>query len=103
MPVAAVAGVDLTLERGQILGVVGESGSGKTTLGEALVNLVTPTAGAVFIAGVDVTAMSQHARALLRRRRSDDLPEPVRQPLAARCGSGQLVTEPYEIHRTPSS
>ena len=100
--VAAVAGVDLTLERGQILGVVGESGSGKTTLGEALVNLVTPTAGSVFIAGVDVTAMSQHARALLRRRVQMIFQSPYAS-LSPRMRIGPAVTEPYEIHGTTSS
>ena len=81
--VAAVAGVDLTLERGQILGVVGESGSGKTTLGEALVNLVTPTAGSCSSRASrrdgDEPASSRTAPS----PGSDDLPEPVRQPLAA--------------------
>lgn len=41
-PVRAVDGVDLTVGRGEILGVVGESGSGKTTLVMSLMRLVKP-------------------------------------------------------------
>jgi peptide/nickel transport system ATP-binding protein len=45
--VRAVDGVDLTLRRGEVLGVVGESGSGKTTLGRALLGLAPTTGGRI--------------------------------------------------------
>jgi peptide/nickel transport system ATP-binding protein len=45
--VKAVDGVDLTLHRGEVLGVVGESGSGKTTLGRALLGLAPTTGGTI--------------------------------------------------------
>ncbi len=45
--VKAVDGVNLTLRRGEVLGVVGESGSGKTTLGRALLGLAPTTRGTI--------------------------------------------------------
>jgi peptide/nickel transport system ATP-binding protein len=45
--VQALAGVNLTLELGETLGLVGESGSGKTTLARALLGLIPPDVGSV--------------------------------------------------------
>jgi peptide/nickel transport system ATP-binding protein len=43
--VRALVGVDLTLQRGETLGLVGESGSGKTTLARVLLGLIPPDPG----------------------------------------------------------
>ena len=52
--VKAVDDVDLTIYRGETLGLVGESGSGKTTLSRAILGLQKPTAGKVILLGKDV-------------------------------------------------
>jgi osmoprotectant transport system ATP-binding protein len=52
----ALAGVDLTIARGEFAALVGGSGSGKTTLLKTINRLVTPDAGAVRVGGEDVAA-----------------------------------------------
>jgi peptide/nickel transport system ATP-binding protein len=61
----AVDGVDLTIARGETLGLVGESGCGKSTLGRAIVGLCNPTAGVVRYRGDELSAKRDRAH---RRR-----------------------------------
>lgn len=62
----ALADVDLVVERGEFSALSGPSGSGKTTLLNLLGTLDTPTRGRVFVAGRDVTEMSDAQRSDLR-------------------------------------
>jgi osmoprotectant transport system ATP-binding protein len=61
----AIAGIGLSVARGEFLALVGASGSGKSTLLKTVNRLVEPDAGRVMLAGADVT--SQPAPALRRR------------------------------------
>ncbi|MCW5717953.1 MAG: ABC transporter ATP-binding protein [Bauldia sp.] len=62
---AVVTGVDLTLRRGEILGLLGANGSGKSTLVKAFTGQLPLLAGSVAVDGVDMAASPEKAKALL--------------------------------------
>ncbi len=64
----ALAGVDLSVERGETLAVVGRSGSGKSTLVGVLAALDRPGTGQVLVDGSDVWALPARRRREVRRR-----------------------------------
>lgn len=66
--VYAVRDVNLTIYRGEILGLVGESGCGKSTLGKLLLKLEQPTRGSIAFEGEEITGYSFNQMRRIRRR-----------------------------------
>lgn len=67
LEVFALQGLDLVVNRGELLGIVGASGSGKTTLMNILGGLDRPSAGRVWVDGLDLLNMSDTALDRYRR------------------------------------
>ena len=65
-PVAACAGVSLSIDRGEFVAIVGPSGSGQSTLLNLIGTLDRPTSGTVEIDGIDVSRLSDRRLSGLR-------------------------------------
>jgi oligopeptide/dipeptide ABC transporter ATP-binding protein len=65
---SAVEDVDLTVRRGEVVGLVGESGSGKSTLARLLIRLIEPTRGEVLYEGRNIFALPGKELRRLRRK-----------------------------------
>lgn len=65
--VQALQGLDLHVDKGEMIAVVGPSGAGKSTLLSVLAGSDTPTAGVVRVAGWDLTGMTRRDRVAYRR------------------------------------
>ena len=71
--IEAVKDLDLSLEKGQIVGLLGPNGSGKTTLIKMINGLLTPTSGELFIKGFKPGVETKRSVSYLPERNS--LPE----------------------------
>jgi putative ABC transport system ATP-binding protein len=69
LEVVALQGLDLTVERGEMLGIVGASGSGKSTLLNILGGLDRPSAGRVTVDGQDLLKLSDAGLNRYRRKK----------------------------------
>jgi oligopeptide/dipeptide ABC transporter ATP-binding protein len=96
-PVRAVAGVDVTIARGEALGLVGESGSGKSTIGRLLLRLLRPSAGSVHFDGQDITTLERAALRPLRRRMQMVFQDPFGS-LNPRMTVGAAVADGMRLH-----
>ncbi len=72
----ALAGVDLKVAAGEIVGLIGPNGSGKTTLINVVSGLLVADKGSVRLAGRDVTSLAAYKRAALGINRTFQVPKP---------------------------
>lgn len=66
--VAALHGFDVSIGRGEVVGLVGPSGAGKSTILRLAAGLVLPTAGSVEVLGVDTTLLGRRGQRPVRAR-----------------------------------
>jgi putative ABC transport system ATP-binding protein len=67
--VRAVAGVSLTIRRGEFVAIMGASGSGKSTFMNLIGALDLPTSGGLLLDGTDLSTLSSDALAAIRNRK----------------------------------
>ena len=94
----AVDDVSFSVKKGEILGLVGESGCGKTTLGRALIRLIEPTSGSIYLNKKNIANIPNEE---LRRMRKD-IQIIFQDPycsLNPRITIGQAINEPMKVHK----
>jgi peptide/nickel transport system ATP-binding protein len=94
--VRACDGVDLQVNRGEIVGLVGESGCGKSTLGRTIVGLEKITDGSVYLEGTDLSSLKGSALRIRRRKIQYIFQDPYAS-LSPRQTIGEALTEALKI------
>ena len=90
--VRAAENVDITVRRGETVGIVGESGSGKTTVARCVARLIEPTSGTIRIGDVDVARLPESRLRAHRRNVQIVFQDPYRS-LNPRRTVGASITE----------
>lgn len=100
--IVVASDIDLTLSRGEALGVIGPNGAGKSTLFNLITGMLRPDRGRVILEGVDITRMTPEARCRAGLGRSFQIPLPfthltVFENLAVAALFGARATEPESV------
>jgi len=96
--IKAVDGVNLSIRRGETLGLVGESGCGKSTLGRTILRLDEPSEGEIFFEGENILNYNKDRLRKLRREMQIIFQDPY-SSLNSRKTVGSIIGEPFIIHK----
>jgi putative ABC transport system ATP-binding protein len=97
--VEALRGIDLKVERGEFLAIMGPSGSGKSTLLHLLGGVDDPSSGQVLLEEVELSALDDDARTILRRERIGFIFQTFN--LLPTLSAEENVSLPLELGGTP--
>ncbi|NLW23396.1 MAG: ABC transporter ATP-binding protein, partial [Tissierellia bacterium] len=95
----AVDNVNLTIQRGQTLGVVGESGCGKTTLGRTIIRLTEATDGEILYEGKNILNYNFKEMREMRKKMQIIFQDPYAS-LNPRMTVGEIIAEPIKVCKT---
>ena len=95
--VKAVDDINLTIHKGETLGLVGESGCGKSTLGRTILNLIPKTSGQIFYEGQDIGAYDKKQMWEMRKKMQIIFQDPY-SSLNPRMTVYDLVSAPLEVY-----
>lgn len=93
----AVDGVSFELQKGETLSLVGESGCGKTTTGKAILRLIEPTAGSVWLKGMNLITLNRKALRRVRKEMQIIYQDPY-SSLNPRMTVERIIGEALVIH-----
>jgi oligopeptide/dipeptide ABC transporter ATP-binding protein len=96
LKVHAVSDVSLDIREGETLGLVGESGCGKTTTGRAMMQVPTPTSGAVLLDSADLTGLGNESIREVRSKMQMIFQDPI-SSLNPHRTIREIVAEPLVI------
>lgn len=99
--VKAVNNVSFDIMKGETLGLVGESGCGKSTTGRAIINLLKPTSGKVFLEDIEITALDNEELRRLRPRMQMIFQDSY-DSLNPRHSVAKIIAEPMVVNKTGS-
>jgi peptide/nickel transport system ATP-binding protein len=95
--VRAAESVDLTVRRGETVGIVGESGSGKSTVARCIARLIEPTSGAIRISDVDVAHLRERNLRPHRRQVQIVFQDPYRSLNPRRMVGASIIEGPVNF------